>query len=57
MVKQHLNRAALQRSAREHIQLTADFVRRFAQLGELMRIYTEASSFEHALTAATGQLG
>jgi hypothetical protein len=34
------------------IQLTADFVRRFAQLGERMRIYTDAASFEQALTSA-----
>jgi phage regulator Rha-like protein len=34
------------------IQLTADFVRRFAQLGELMRIYTEPASFEQALQTA-----
>ena len=30
-------------------KLTADVVRRFAQLGELMRIYTEPASFEQAL--------
>lgn len=34
------------------IQLTADFVRRFAQLGDVMRIYTEAGAFEEALAAA-----
>lgn len=35
------------------IQLTADFVRRFAQLGDLMRIYSDAAAFEQALDAAT----
>jgi hypothetical protein len=31
------------------IQVTATFVRRFAQLGEVMRIYTEAAAFDEAL--------
>lgn len=31
------------------IQLTADFVRRFAELGELMRIYTDPVAFDAAL--------
>ena len=34
------------------IQLTADFVRRFAQLGDVMRIYTAPDAFEEALVAA-----
>ena len=34
------------------IQLTADFVRRFAQLGDVMRIYTAPAAFEEALVAA-----
>jgi hypothetical protein len=34
------------------IQLTADFVRRFAQLGDLMHIYTDPSAFQEALTEA-----
>jgi hypothetical protein len=36
------------------VQLTADFVRRFAELGDVMRIYTEASVFEGALSNALG---
>jgi hypothetical protein len=31
------------------IQLSADFVRRFAELGPLMRIYTDPASFDGAL--------
>ena len=31
------------------IQLSADFVRRFAGLGEVMRIYTDPASFDSAL--------
>jgi hypothetical protein len=35
------------------VQLTADFVRRFAELGDAMRIYTDDAAFEDALRAAT----
>lgn len=35
------------------IQLTADFVRRFADLGDAMRIYTDGAAFDDALAAAT----
>ncbi len=35
------------------IQITADFVRRFAGLGELMRIYTDPAAFDEALAAAS----
>ena len=35
------------------VQLTADFVRRFAELGDAMRIYTEGAAFDEALRAAT----
>ncbi len=34
------------------IQLSADFVRRFAELGETMRIYTEAEVFDAELEGA-----
>lgn len=34
------------------IQLTADFVRRFAELGEQMFIYTDAAAFDERLIAA-----
>jgi hypothetical protein len=34
------------------IQLTAKFVQRFADLGEVMRIYTDAAAFDTALSKA-----
>ena len=34
------------------VQLTADFVLRFAELGDIMRIYTEAAAFDATLTHA-----
>src|SRR5262245_59152174 len=37
-------------TATRFVQVTADFVRRFADLGEMMRIYTEPSVFEGALS-------
>jgi hypothetical protein len=36
------------------IKLTADFVRRFAELGDLMRIYTDPAAFDGALSNAIG---
>lgn len=44
-------------TASRFVQLTADFVRRFADLGELMRIYTEPAVFEGALSNALGNAG
>src|ERR1051325_1224000 len=35
------------------IQMTADFVRRFAGLGDIMRIYTDPAAFDDALAAAS----
>ena len=35
------------------VQLTADFVRRFAELGDAMRIYTDGAAFDEALRAET----
>jgi hypothetical protein len=35
------------------VQLTADFVRRFAELGDAMLIYTEGAAFDEAFRAAT----
>lgn len=35
------------------VQLTARFVQRFAELGDLMRIYTDARAFDAALAAVT----
>jgi hypothetical protein len=34
------------------IQMTADFVRRFAGLSDIMRIYTDPAAFDDALAAA-----
>ena len=39
-------------TASRFIQLSADFVRKFAELGETMRIYTEASVFDEELESA-----
>lgn len=39
-------------TASRFIQLSADFVRKFAELGETMRIYTEASVFDAELESA-----
>ena len=35
------------------VQLTADFVRRFAELGDAMHVYTDGASFDEAVRAAT----
>ena len=35
------------------VQLTADFVRRFAELGDAMLIYTDGAAFDDALRTAT----
>jgi hypothetical protein len=35
------------------VQLTADFVRRFAELGDAMHVYTDGTAFDEALRAAT----
>jgi phage regulator Rha-like protein len=35
------------------VQLTADFVRRFAELGDAMHVYTDGAAFDEALRAAT----
>lgn len=34
------------------VHITASFVRNFAELGDLMRIYTDPAQFEHALADA-----
>lgn len=36
------------------VRITADFVRGFAELGELMRITTDPAAFDEALAAAIG---
>jgi hypothetical protein len=35
------------------VQVTAKFVQRFADLGEVMRIYTDPRAFDAALAATT----
>jgi hypothetical protein len=40
------------RDPRRFIALTADFVRRFAELEGVMRIYTDSSAFDAALNEA-----
>ena len=37
------------------VQLTARFVQRFADLGEVMRIYSDASAFDAALHASSAR--
>lgn len=39
--------------ASRFVELTANFVQRFTQFGERMRIYTEAAAFEEALRLAS----
>ncbi len=39
------------------VQLTADFVRRFAELGDAMLIYTDGAAFDEALRATTTRPG
>ena len=39
-------------TASRFVQLTANFVRNFAELGELMRIYTEPAAFDAELETA-----
>lgn len=41
-------------TASRFVQLTADFVRNFAELGALMRIYSDPAAFEGALSNAVG---
>jgi hypothetical protein len=40
-------------SGSRFIRLSADFVRRFAELGETMRIYTDSAAFDQELGVAT----
>jgi hypothetical protein len=39
------------------VQITADFVRRFAALADIMRIYTEGTAFDDALAESKRNLG
>jgi len=40
-------------TASRYVQITADFVRRFADLGDSMLLYTDAAAFDEQLRAAT----
>jgi hypothetical protein len=51
--RDHLRHASMLIASRL-VQLTADFVRDFAKLDELMRIYTDPAVFEGALSNAVG---
>ena len=42
-------------SGSRFIQITADFVRRFADLGDTMRIYTDAAAFDRLLESSIVQ--
>jgi hypothetical protein len=44
-------------TASRFVEVTADFVRRFAELGGLMRIYTDPAEFEEARRMALGPGG
>lgn len=44
-------------TASRFVEVTADFVRRFAELGSLMRIYTDPVAFDDALASAVGGKG
>jgi hypothetical protein len=37
------------------VQLSVNFVQRFAELGDLMRVYTESAAFEQALATAVAE--
>jgi hypothetical protein len=50
--RDHLHQVHMLTGSR-FLQLTADFVRRFAELGDAMRIYTDGAAFDEALRAAT----
>jgi len=39
-------------TASRYVQITADFVRRFADLGDAMLLYTDAASFDEQLQIA-----
>lgn len=45
-------RAVTMLTGSRFVQVTARFVENFADLGEIMRVYTEAAPFEQALDAA-----
>ena len=54
--KAHFQHVSMLTSTR-FIQLSADLVRRFAGLGETMRLYTDPQSFDDALREATDRAG
>jgi hypothetical protein len=46
--RSHLRHVSMLTGSR-FIQISADFVRKFADLGDIMRLYTDAAAFEGAL--------
>jgi hypothetical protein len=50
--RDHLHRIHML-TGTKFVQLTADFVRRFAELGDAMLIYTDGAAFDEALRLAT----
>lgn len=54
--RDHLHQVHMLTGSR-FLHLTADFVRRFAELGDAMRIYTDGAAFDEALRAATLRAG
>ena len=50
--RDHLHRVHMLTGSK-FVQLTADFVRRFAELGDTMRIYTDGAAFDEALRVET----
>jgi hypothetical protein len=50
--RDHLHRIHML-TGTKFVQLTADFVRRFAELGDAMLVYTDGAAFDEALATAT----
>lgn len=50
--RDHLHRIHMLTGSK-FVQLTADFVRRFSELGDSMLIYTDGAAFDDALATAT----
>jgi len=50
--RDHLHRIHML-TGTKFVQLTADFVRRFAELGDSMLVYTDGTAFDEALANAT----
>jgi hypothetical protein len=48
-----LERVTMLTGPRGHVKVTAEFVRRFSELGERMRVVTESHAFDAALSVAS----